>query len=109
MGRSILLWLIGRNNTVEPRLGVLMNPYTATPGAAWQPFISGVQQHDCRRQPRRLRSYQVFGLGSVSRISSSSLKLSVDLAAIQRDADNVNLGQQHDPGQWLGFLCCQSR
>ena len=33
---------------------------------------------------------QVFGLGSVSRISSPLLNLPVDLAAVQRDADNVN-------------------
>jgi hypothetical protein len=31
---------------------------------------------------------QVFGLGSVSRISSPSLNLPVDLAAVQRDVDN---------------------
>jgi hypothetical protein len=33
---------------------------------------------------------QVFGPGSVSRISSPSLNLPVDLAAVQRDADNVD-------------------
>ena len=37
--------LLGRswdapNHGVEPRLGVLMNPYTATPGQSWQLFIS---------------------------------------------------------------------
>ena len=37
--------LLGRswgppNQGVEPRLGVLMNPYTATPNAAWQLFVS---------------------------------------------------------------------
>ena len=37
--------LLGRswdppNQNVEPRLGVLMNPYTSTPGAAWQLFVS---------------------------------------------------------------------
>jgi hypothetical protein len=33
---------------------------------------------------------EVFGLSSVSRISSPWLNLPVDLAAVQRDADNVN-------------------
>ena len=51
-----------------------------------------VQQYDCRHQSRGPRNHpnEVFGLGSVSRISSPSLKLPVDLAAVQRDADNVN-------------------
>jgi hypothetical protein len=33
---------------------------------------------------------QVFGPGSVGRISSPALNLPVDLAAVRRDADNVN-------------------
>jgi len=33
---------------------------------------------------------QVFGLDSVSRISSRSLNVPVDLAPVTRDADNVN-------------------
>jgi hypothetical protein len=37
--------LLGRtwsppNHKTEPRLGVLMNPYTSTPDAAWQLFVS---------------------------------------------------------------------
>jgi len=87
--------LLGRNwdapnNMVEPRLGVLMNPYT---GAAPQLFVSEPFNNTIAvinlvvfgNDP-----YKVFGLGSVSRISSSSLKLPVDLAPVQRDADSIN-------------------
>ena len=35
-------------------------------------------------------SNQVFGLGAVRRISSDSLNFPIDLAAVWRDADNVN-------------------
>lgn len=81
------------NHGVEPRLGVLMNPYTATPGAAWQLFVSE-PFHDTIAVINLVvlgaAPNQVFGLRSVSRISSPALRLPVDLAAVQRDADNIN-------------------
>ncbi len=90
--------LLGRswdppNQAVEPRLGVLMNPYTATPGAAWQLFVS--EPFNNTIAVINLVGFgaapnQVFGPSSVSRISSPSLKLPVDLAAVQRDADSIN-------------------
>jgi hypothetical protein len=75
---------------VEPRLGVLMNPYT---GAAPQLFVSEPFNNTIaiiNLVVQGTHPNEVFGLGSVSRISSPSLKLPVDLAAVQRDADNVN-------------------
>jgi hypothetical protein len=93
--------LLGRswdppNQGVEPRLGVLMNPYTATPGAAWQLFVSEPFNNSIAVVNLVVfgtTPNQSFGLatsGSVSRISSPSLKLPVDLAPVQRDADSVN-------------------
>ena len=90
--------LLGRswaapNQGVEPRLGVLMNPYTATPNAAWQLFVS--EPFDNTIAVINLAVFgtapnQVFGPSSVSRIGSPSLKLPVDLAPVQRDADSLN-------------------
>src|SRR5215475_5010506 len=88
--------LLGRtwgppNQNVEPRLGVLMNPYTATHGSAWQLFIS--EPFNNTIAVINLTVFgtapnQVFGLSSVSRISSPFLKLPVDLAPVKRDADS---------------------
>jgi len=93
--------LLGRtwdppNNGVEPRLGVLMNPYTGTvPGSVppqlfvSEPFnntIAVINLVIFGSDPLNL----VFGLGSVSRISSNLLNLPVDLAPVQRDTDNPN-------------------
>ena len=74
------------NQDVEPRLGVLMNPYTKTPFAAWQLFVS--EPFNNTLAVINLVVFgtapnQVFALGSVSRISSPSLNLPVDLAAVQ--------------------------
>jgi hypothetical protein len=90
--------LVGRSwgspdQGVEPRLGVLMNPYTATPGAAWQLFVS--EPFNNTIAVINLMVFgsapnQVFGPGSVSRIRSPLLKLPVDLAAVRRDVDNIN-------------------
>ena len=93
--------LVGRswdspNQGVEPRLGVLMNPYTATQFAAWQLFVS--EPFNNTIAVINLAVFgtapnQVFGLrpptsSSVSRISSPWLNLPVDLAPVQRDADS---------------------
>src|SRR5262249_27414788 len=63
----------------EPRVGVLMNPYTATQFAAWQLFVSEpfnntiavVNLVQFGTDPSNV----VFGPGPVTRIASSSLKL----------------------------------
>jgi hypothetical protein len=90
--------LLGRswdppNNVVEPRLGVLMNPYTVTPGAAWQLFVSEPFSNTIAVVNVAVfgtTPNQVFGPVSVSRISSPLLQLPVDLAPVQRDADSMN-------------------
>jgi hypothetical protein len=98
--------LLGRkwpppNQGVEPRLGVLMNPYTSTPGAAWQLFVSEPFNNTIAVVNLVVfgtAPNQVFGLGSVTRISSSFLQLPVDLAPVQRDVDKRQLGEQHNAG-----------
>jgi hypothetical protein len=77
---------------VEPRFGVLMNPYTPPTGPVRQLFVS--EPFDNTIAVVSLVTFgtapnQVFGLGSVSRISSPWLRFPVDLAAVQRDAENV--------------------
>jgi hypothetical protein len=67
---------------VEPRLGVLMNPYT---GAAPQLFVSEPFNNTIaviNLVVAGTAPNLVFGLGSVSRISSRLLKLPVDLAPV---------------------------
>jgi hypothetical protein len=88
------------NEDVEPRFGVIMNPYT-------QGLVDPSTQLPVLRQLFVSEPFsntialinlvvagtapnQVFGLGSVSRIGSPWLNFPVDLAAAQRDADNVN-------------------
>jgi hypothetical protein len=90
--------LLGRSwdapdHGVEPRLGVLMNPYTAKPGQSWQLFIS--EPFDNTIAVVNLvvagtAPNQVFALNSISRISSDSLKFPVDLTPVSRDLDDVN-------------------
>jgi hypothetical protein len=76
---------------VAPRFGVVMNPYTQAP-VVRQLFVSE-PFHNTIAVINLVVSgtapNQVFGLGAVSRISSPWLKGPVDLAAVQRDADNV--------------------
>jgi hypothetical protein len=70
-----------------------MNPYTqAASGVVRQLFVS--EPFDNTIAVINLVSFgtapnQVFGLGSVSRISSPWLNLPVDLTPVKRDADNV--------------------
>jgi len=85
--------LLGRswdppNHAVEPRLGVLMNPYT---GGAPQLFVSEPFNNTIAviNLVVGSPSNQVFGLGPVTRITSPSLNLPVDLAAFQRDTESV--------------------
>jgi hypothetical protein len=75
----------------QPRFGVIMNPYTQGTVVRQlfvsEPFnntIAIINLVNFGTAPN-----QVFGLGSVSRISSSSLNLPVDLAPVKRDKDDV--------------------
>jgi hypothetical protein len=77
---------------VEPRLGVLMNPYTSGPVARQlfvsEPFsntIAVINLVVVGTAPNL-----VFGPGTVSRLFSESLNFPIDLAPVQRDTDNVN-------------------
>jgi hypothetical protein len=76
---------------VEPRFGVVMNPYTQAP-VVRQLFVSE-PFHDAIAVVSLVvfgtAPNQVFGLGGVSRIRSPWLKRPVDLAAVRRDIDNV--------------------
>jgi hypothetical protein len=79
------------NQFIEPRLGVLMNPYTATQFAAWQLFVSEPFNNTIvvvNLKVAGIAPNQVFGPDSITRISSPSLKLPVDLAPVKRDADS---------------------
>jgi hypothetical protein len=90
--------LLGRswdppNQFIEPRLGVLMNPYNTQAPVVQQlfvsePFNNTIAVINLVVVNGPTPNNQVFGLGSVSRISSPSLNLPVDLAAVQRDVDN---------------------
>jgi hypothetical protein len=84
-----------QGSIVEPRLGVLMNPYTGTQQfAAWQLFVSEPFTNTIavvnlvKFGPVTPTNNQVFALDSVTRISSASLNLPVDLAPVTRDADS---------------------
>jgi hypothetical protein len=69
------------------------SPDTATPGATWQLFISEPFNNTIAVVNLVVfgtAPNQVFGSASVSRISTPSLRLPVDLAAVHRDADNIN-------------------
>jgi hypothetical protein len=74
---------------VDPRFGVIMNPYTP-PGTAPQLFVS--EPFNDTIAVINLKIFgtapnQVFGLGRVSRIRSLALNQPVDLAPAQRDID----------------------
>ena len=86
----------------EPRLGVLMNPYNNTLPVVQQLFVSEpfnntiavinlvvVKKTVEVGNPPQPLIQTVFGVGSVSRISSPSLKFPVDLAPVKRDANSI--------------------
>jgi hypothetical protein len=90
--------LLGRKwdepqESIEPRLGVLMNPYTPAAGPVRQLFVSEPFTNSIAVVNLTIfgaAPNQVFGLGPVSRIMTPWLSFPVDLAAVQRDAENVN-------------------
>ncbi|MBV8791538.1 MAG: hypothetical protein JO237_05735 [Pseudolabrys sp.] len=79
--------------TVEPRFGVIMNPYTNSATVVRQLFVSE-PFHDTIAVVDLMVAgsmpNQVFGLGSVTRIRSEALNRPVDLTPVQRDNDKVN-------------------
>jgi hypothetical protein len=81
-----------QDEAIVPRFGVIMNPYTQAPVALQlfvsEPFydtIAIVNLAIVGTAPN-----EVFGLGSVTRISSPALNLPVDLTPVKRDAENPN-------------------
>jgi len=83
------------NRGVEPRLGVLMNPYTdPDPAKSGVPQLFVSEPFNNTIAVINLAVFgtapnQVFGVNSVRRISSPSLRLPVDIAAVNRDADSM--------------------
>jgi hypothetical protein len=100
--------LLGRswdppNQAVEPRLGVLMDPYT---GAVPRLFVS--EPFNNTIAVINLVVFgtspdQVFGPGPVTRITSSSLNLPVDLAPVDRDAKSVAWASNTTLDEGSGF------
>ena len=77
----------------EPRFGVIMNPYLP-PGVVVRQLFVSEPFYDTIAVVNLTVSgtapYQVFGLGSVTRISSPMLNLPVDLTPVKRDTDTAN-------------------
>jgi hypothetical protein len=81
------------HEAIEPRLGVVMNPYTNSSTVVRQLFVSEpfyntivvVNLVIVGTAPN-----QVFGLGSIARIGSPVLNLPVDLTPVKRDRDTAN-------------------
>jgi len=89
LGRS---WEEPRENpSIEPRFGVIMNPYTPA-GVARQLFVTE-PFHDSIAVIDLVivgtAPNQVFGLGAVRRIRSPALDRPVDLTPANRDTDDV--------------------
>jgi DNA-binding beta-propeller fold protein YncE len=86
--------IVGRSfdppsDTIEPRFGVIMNPYTQPP-VVRQLFVSEPFSNTIAviNLVIDVTKPTVFSLGSVTRISDASLNLPVDLAPAQRDTDD---------------------
>jgi hypothetical protein len=85
-----------QGEAIVPRFGMIMNPYTQSTTLVRQLFVSEPFYNTIAvinlvvTGPTSPTNNQVFGLGSVSRISSPALNLPVDLTPVQRDQDNVN-------------------
>ena len=81
------------DNDVEPRFGVVMNPYTQQAGVVRQLFVSEPFNNMIAVVNLGITGSsgsQVFSATSMTLIASSALNLPVDLAPTQRDNDNVN-------------------
>jgi hypothetical protein len=77
---------------VEPRFGVIMNPYKTKAPVVQQLFVSEPFHNTIaviNLVVFGTAPNQVFGLGSVSRISSDKLNLPVDLTPVKREVDDL--------------------
>ena len=78
---------------VKPRFGVIMNPYNPPAGVIRQLFITEPFYDTIAIVNLTVSGtapYQVFGLGSVSRIHSDALNIPVDLTPVERNSDDQN-------------------
>ena len=77
----------------EPRFGVIMNPYNLPAGVVRQLLVSESFYDTIAIVNLTVfgtAPFQVFGLGSVSRIRSAALNIPVDLAPVERNTDDAN-------------------
>jgi hypothetical protein len=77
----------------EPRFGTIMNPYLPSGVVVRQLFVSEPFYDTIAVVNLTIvgtAPYQVFGLGSVTRISSPALNQPVDLTPVKRDTDTAN-------------------
>jgi hypothetical protein len=82
-----------QQEAVEPRFGVIMNPYTNSSTVVRQLFVSEPFYNTIAIVNLIITGTapnQVFGLGSVTRIRSPALNLPVDLTPVERDRDDIN-------------------
>src|SRR6516225_4704877 len=93
------------NQDIEPRFGVIMNPYTQAP-VLRQLFVSEPFNNTIAVINLVVIGdvgNQVFNMDSVTRINSPSLNLPVDLAPVQRDRDNPNWASNSTLDQGSAF------
>jgi hypothetical protein len=82
-----------QQEAVEPRFGVILNPYTNSLTVVRQLFVSEPFYNTIAVLDLKIvgtAPNQVFGLGSVRRIGSRALNLPVDLTPAERDQENPN-------------------
>lgn len=82
-----------QQGAIEPRFGVVMNPYNLSLPVVRQLFITEPFLNTIAVVNLTVTGTapnQVFGLGAVAKITSPALNVPVDLTPVQRDADNVN-------------------
>jgi hypothetical protein len=97
------------NNNVEPRLGVLMNPYVppgAPSGTVLQLFVSEPFNDTIAVVNLSITgpaNNQVFQAGKVTRISSYELNMPVDLAPVVIDTDDPNWASNTTLDQGVDF------
>jgi hypothetical protein len=78
---------------IEPRLGVLMNPYNLPASVIRQLFVSEPFYDTIAVINLTVfgtAPYEVFSLGSVNRIRSTALNIPVDLTPVVRNTDDPN-------------------
>ena len=82
-----------QQEAIEPRFGVIMNPYNLPPGVIRQLFVSEPFYDTVAVVNLTVvgtAPHQVFGLGSVSRIRSAALNIPIDLTPVERNTDDPN-------------------